>query len=194
MKAILEWRGIKVEYMKAKEADPEADTVALAQRPWDAPDLEALGLDLNIKWDEEDDDYVEKPESAALPTWSAVEIHLALNQPVPSARTIEDLVRVGRILGDREGTGPMDDAQVAGYMRRSHEVGQRTGLARGREIGRAQGVAEGLASAASAILGGRGVPLPDGFEQRLAARTVAPDVLLEAAQRCSTAADFWERV
>ena len=32
MKAILEWRGIKVEYMEAKEADPAADTVALAHR------------------------------------------------------------------------------------------------------------------------------------------------------------------
>ena len=59
MKAILEWRGIKVEYMKAKEADPATDTVALAQRPWDAPDLEELGLDLNINWAEDDDDYVD---------------------------------------------------------------------------------------------------------------------------------------
>ena len=157
-----------------------------------------------------DDDYVEKAASAALPTWRAVDIHRALNQPVPSEGIIAHLVRVGRTLGDREGTGPMDDAQIAGYMRRSHEVGRRTGLARGREIGRelgveegraqgveegrAQGVAEGLAYAAAAILRGKGIALPGDFEQRLAGRTVAPDVLLGAAQSCSTVSEFWARL
>ena len=93
----------------------------------------------------EDGAYREATASVALPTWQARDIHIALNETTTSTDTIADLVRVGRVLGDREGTGPMDDAQVAGYMRRSHQVGQRTGFARGHEQGRAEGVEKGRA-------------------------------------------------
>ena len=140
------------------------------------------------------DAYVERHESNALPTWRAVEIHRALNEPVPSVATIEQLVRVGRVLGDAEGTGPMDDAQIGGYMRRSHAVGQRAGLLQGRHAGVLQGRRDGLASAAEAILRGRGLALPDGFAAKLATVLVAPDVLVAAAQNCTSSEDFWERL
>ena len=144
------------------------------------------------------DDYVERTESKALPSWRATEIHQALNEPVPSAGTIKDLVRVGRILGDAEGTGPRDDEQIAGYMRRAHEVGQNIGFAQGREAGRESGVAEGrrrgLADAAMALLRSRGVEVSDDFEERLAASTVAPETLLASAAHATSASDFWRRL
>ena len=45
-------------------------------------------------------------ESRAFPGWRADEIHLALNEPVPSARTSAAVERVAAALGAREGTGP----------------------------------------------------------------------------------------
>ena len=47
-------------------------------------------------------------ESRAFPGWSAHEIHVAMNEPELSVATSEVLTRVGRVLGEREGTGPDD--------------------------------------------------------------------------------------
>ena len=142
--------------------------------------------------------YVQKTESAALPSWRADQIHRALNEPTPSAQTIEDVMRVGRLLGDSDGTGPMDDVQIAGYMRRAHEVGQQAGYGDGHRAGlsegRAEGQAEGLADAAAAILRLRGIVMAEDFDERLASMRLPSDVLLDAAQRCSTEADFWARL
>ena len=138
--------------------------------------------------------YRESAESVALPTWRAHEIHAALNEATMSSSTIESLVRVGRTLGDREGTGPMDDAQIAGYMRRSHDVGHRTGFARGLEQGQETARREALAYAATEALRLRGIPLSENFDRRLAAETRSPQALLQAAQRGTTEADFWERL
>ena len=150
----------------------------------------------------EDDEYSRKPVSVALPTWQANEIHRALNEPAESPETIGHLVRVGRKLGDLDGTGPTNDPQIAGYMQRAHRVGQRTGFARGREqghaegmaAGREQGHAEGLASAALAVLHRRGIALSDDAERRLAATQATSEMLLAAASECSTEADFWARL
>ena len=139
-------------------------------------------------------DYHEVAESVALPTWRALEIHAALNEVPVSASTIECLVRVGRTLGDREGTGPMDDAQIAGYMRRSHDVGHRAGFARGLEQGQETARREALAYAATEALRLRGIPLSEGFDRRLAATTISPQGLLRASQLGATEADFWARL
>ena len=138
----------------------------------------------------EDDDYRKRPVSAALAAWQAHEIHVALNEPSSSPETIGHLVRVGRKLGDQDGTGPMNDEQIAGYMRRAHGVGQRTGFARGRE----QGHAEGLAAAVVEVLRLRGIALSADAERRLAATTTTREALLAAAGACSTEADFWARL
>jgi len=137
-----------------------------------------------------EDDYRKKPVSAALPGWKAHEIHRALNEPSSSSETIGHLVRVGRKLGDLDGTGPINDTQIAGYMRRAHGVGQRTGFVRGRE----QGLAEGLASAAVEVLRLRGIAISEDAERRLAATTTTRETLLAAAAGCSTEADFWARL
>ncbi len=139
-------------------------------------------------------DYRESAESVALNTWRAHEIHAALNEATMSSSTIESLVRVGRTLGDREGTGPMDDPQIAGYMRRSHDVGHSTGFARGVEQGQETARREALAYAATEALRLRGIPLSENFDRRLAAKTRSPQALLRAAQRSTTEADFWVRL
>ena len=139
-------------------------------------------------------EYRISAESVALPTWGAHEIHAALNEAPVSAATIECLVRVGRSLGDREGTGPMDDVQVAGYMRRSHDVGHTAGFARGLEQGQAKARRESLAYAATEALRLRGIPLSENFDRRLAATAISSEALLRAAQLSGTEADFWARL
>ena len=145
-----------------------------------------------------DDVYRKSPVSAALPTWQANEIHRAFNEPSASPQTIEHLVRVGRKLGDLDGTGPINDTQIAGYMRRAHGVGQRTGFTRAHEQGHAEGVAvghrEGLVSAAVEVLRARGITLSVDAQRRLSETTVTPEALLAAAAHCSSEADFWARM
>ena len=67
--------------------------------------------------------YAEAAASRALPGWTAAEIHLALNERQLSAATLQSLVRVGRALGEREGTAPADDPltrrQLANAERRA---------------------------------------------------------------------------
>ena len=53
--------------------------------------------------------YAEAAASRALPGWTAAEIHLALNERRPSPATLQALERVGRALGEREGTAPTED-------------------------------------------------------------------------------------
>lgn len=142
----------------------------------------------------DDGDYRESWESVALPTWKAYKIHAALNEATPSASTIEDLVRVGRILGDRDGTGPMDDAQIAGYMRRSHEVGQKAGFAQGLKQGRRTAHRDALAYAAAEALRLRGIAVSEDFDGRLIARSSSSENWLRAAQTAGTEADFWARL
>ena len=103
-------------------------------------------------------------------------------------------MRVGRELGDLDGTGPIDDTQIAGYVRRAHGVGQRTGFDRGREQGLAEGHREGLVSAAVEVLRVRGIVLSDDAEQRLSETMATREALLAAVATCSTEADFWARL
>ena len=74
-------------------------------------------------------------ESRAFPGWKVDEIHTAMNEPELSAATSEVLTRVGRVLGEREGTGP-DDMP---WLRLQREQGRAQGHAQGRAQGHAQG-------------------------------------------------------
>ena len=96
--------------------------------------------------------------SRAFPGWTADEIHIAMNEPELSAQTSEVLTRVGRALGEREGTGP-DDMP---WLRIQRE--------QGRAVGRAQGRVGLLETLMRRILVSRGEtgPVP-----RLDARDVA---------------------
>lgn len=93
--------------------------------------------------------FRESAQSRAFPGWSAAGIHAALNEKRLSGRTLADLTRVGRRLGQREGTTPDDDPQLGRHRRQARgagrEEGLRAGRAEGREAGRTAAVAESLA-------------------------------------------------
>ena len=85
-------------------------------------------------------------ESRAFPGWQAEEIHVALNEPAPSALTSAVVERVGAALGAREGTGPDDDPLFRSQRRQGFERGRAAGHAAGRAEGRAQMVRQILRS------------------------------------------------
>ena len=84
--------------------------------------------------------------SGAFPGWRADEIHVALNEPAPSARTSAVVERVGSARGAREGTGPDDDPLLRSQRRQGFEHGHAEGHAAGRAEARAQMVRQILRS------------------------------------------------
>ena len=147
--------------------------------------------------------YRAQAASVAFPGWTAEEIHAGLTQP-PTAHTYDVLARVGRALGDREGTGPEDDPMLRALgertLARGFADGREAGLAEGREAGLAQGreagVAEGrtqeLAAAVTSILAARGLSVPGGLSEAVAG--VPRDTVVAAALACADAADFRRRL
>ena len=89
--------------------------------------------------------YRTADESRAFPTWTALQIHAALNESRLGAQTLADLTRVGRRLGEREGTTPDDDPQLGRHRRQAREAGLRAGRAEGLEQGIAEGLEQGIA-------------------------------------------------
>ena len=132
----------------------------------------------------EDGRYRESAESRAFPGWRGEEIHRALNETVTSEATEAVLWRVGRTLGDREGTVPEDDPLLRRMERR----------------GRARAMLEERGGMAAAILRQRGIEVSPGFpaslspEVRAALASVSPDDVVEAASRAATEADFFRRL
>ena len=119
--------------------------------------------------------------SRALPGWRAEEIHLALNEPTPSAQTSAVVERVAAALGAREGTGPDDDPLLRSQRRQ------------GYERGRAEGRAEGRAKMVRQILLSRGIEVAEGFPADAAAFAAASEeVLLAAAFDCADEQAFNE--
>ena len=124
--------------------------------------------------------YVPSEESRALPGWLAVEIHRALNERVISEETSAVLSRVGRALGEPEGTGPEDDPLL-------------------RQL-RAEGRAAGVGRTARALLRRRGVSVPPNFPAGLAIRDLdalraaSAERFLAAASAAVSIADFLTRL
>ena len=118
-------------------------------------------------------------ESRAFPGWRAEEIHLALNEPVLSARTSAALQRVAAALGAREGTGPDDDLLFRAQRRQ------------GFEHGHAEGRAEARAQMVRQILRSRGIEVSARFDTATEAFAAASEeALLAAALGCVDEADF----
>ena len=131
--------------------------------------------------------YVEAEESRAFPGWRAEEIHRALNEPTISEETAAVLWRVGRALGEREGTGPEDDSLLGDFGRRERALGIAEGHARGLNTG--------MAGMAAAILRRRGIAVSEGFAAELTARRgSSPEAVLEAASAAEDEADFLARL
>ena len=109
-------------------------------------------------------------ESRAFPGWRADEIHLALNEPAPSAHTSAAVERVAAALGAREGTGPDDDPLLRSQRRQGYERGH----------------AEGRAEMVRQILLSRGIAVAEEFPADGAAFAAASEkLLLEAAFACA---------
>ena len=107
------------------------------------------------------------PASAAFPGWTAAEIHAALNEPRLSAATSAVLTRVGRALGEAEGTAPDDDPWLRGQRR------------------------EATLDAALRVLRARGIAVPERLEEHLG--NASPSDLVDAALACRDGADFLAR-
>ena len=145
--------------------------------------------------------YVLSPESRAFVGWRADEIHRALNEPVISEETSAVLERVGRALGEREGTGPDDDPLLGSNRRRTRAEGRAEGLATGRAEGRVAGRAEGLAISRAglvrAILASRGIRVSEGFPSQIhrgALVRASDEAVASAAYAAVSEADFLARL
>ena len=95
--------------------------------------------------------YEEAEASVAFPYWKASSIHKALNEAQISPGTLGKLVRLGRLMGRQEGTGPDDDPQLSAHRRWAHQQGvtqgREGGLLDGRKEGHQAGLKEGHSEA-----------------------------------------------
>ena len=135
-------------------------------------------------------------QSRAFPTWTTRQIHAALNETRLSPLTLADLTRVGRRLGEHEGTTPDDDPQMRLHRRRAHEAGRWTGRAEGLEQGRAEGLARERAVLVRRAARKFGAPAAERLAPLLAALE-DPDRLTEAGDllfECADADDLLSRL
>ena len=130
--------------------------------------------------------YRKSPESLAFPGWKAEAIHQAMNESGRSVRTNRILEGLGRGMGEREGTGPDDDA----LMRSLRGQSRAEGLAEGERKGRMEGRADTLAKMARRMLRSRGVEVSEGFLSDPAFATSSEDAVFEAALACADEAQF----
>ncbi len=125
----------------------------------------------------EEGHFVQSKASRAFPGWTAIEIHRALNEKTISATTTEVLRRVGRVLGDREGTRSEDDPLLGAT------------LAEGRAKGRAALVRTMLASR------NIGVSSADWPAERMKDLAAASDeAVVAAATGATSETDFFRRL
>lgn len=132
------------------------------------------------------DGYGEAEVSLAFPGWTAAEIHRAMNESAMSIATIEVLRRVGRALGEREGTNPEDDP-VLGAERRE-------GRREGRQEGHLAGRIEVLSELLRHLLSARGIQISSRLDAKAEALVNAPlDAVMAAASECRDEEDFLRR-
>ena len=122
------------------------------------------------------DGYEAVAASVALPGWTAAEIHAALNETILSEATRAVLERVGRAMGDAEGTGPDDDAWLGAQRREA----------------RAEGRAEERLAIVGSILRSRGLAVSERLAARIAGED--PDALAAAALAYRDEADLLARL
>ena len=123
--------------------------------------------------------YHSTAASAALPGWTSAEIHAALTERVPSARTDRVIERVGRALGALAGTRPADTPLIHALTEQAYAAGRSVELlARVHSVLQARGIrlTEPLPAG----------PAPFGGASR--------DDVTAAAVACEDEADFWRRL
>ena len=134
----------------------------------------------------EDGRYRVAAESRAFTGWTAAEIHKALNEAEPSARTSAVLERVGKALGTRDGTGPDDDPLLRSQRRQEYERGHAEGHAEGLTAGARRARAEMVRQ----LLLSRSIEVSPAFAANAAFTAVPEDVLIAAALACEDEAAF----
>ena len=123
--------------------------------------------------------YRESPQSRAFPGWGTAAIHDALNEAEPTGWTHAKLERVGRTLGERDGTGPDDNAFLRSF----------------RDQSRAEGRAGGRATMVRQMLRSRGFKVSEEFPANVPGFAEAPeDVAVAAALACDGEHDFRARL
>ena len=146
--------------------------------------------------------YEEAAASKVLPGWTSEEIHLALNEGDISRRTWAAVERVGRALGQKEGTEPTHDPIERRQLKAAQAAGTTAGNKAGRRTGRREGRAEATAKERAAmvriILTRRGIGFPSKFLASAAARQPLlrheTEWIADAAYQCHDAADFLARL
>ena len=150
--------------------------------------------------------YRQVAASGVLRGWTAAEIHAALNEPHISQATWAALQRVGRALGEAEGTTPADDPLLRSQLLRSRAEGREEGRMEGRaeaQVRHTRRIVEDRKATVLAILARRGINAPSTFLADLAdlaelpeglLATCPPPRIIEAALACRSAADFLDRM
>ena len=119
--------------------------------------------------------YRPAPQSAAFPGWTEDEVYRALTEEPLSAASWQALERVGRVLGERDGTTPEDDPLTRSLQ--------------------ASGAAKASADAVVAALRVRGIDVPaDVAADPDLLCGCAVDIAMAVALRCSDAPDFRRRI
>ena len=143
---------------------PEVWVSIPAQSPWRKPH----GVTIHLR---EDGAFSPAPESRAFPGWRAAEIHAALHEERLSEGTVRVLERVGRILGERDGTGPDDDPLMRSQRRHA------------------------LAAFVRRVLASRGVAVTANFPLDQPGFAEADvEALADIALRCTSQAEFAARL
>ena len=134
--------------------------------------------------------YREADVSLAFPGWTAAEIHRALNEKMMSVATIEALRRVGRALGEREGTNPADDPVLGAERREGRREGHAAGMREGHLAGRLEVLSELLHN----LLSAKGLQISSRLDAEIEALVNVPlDAVMAAASECRDEEDFLRR-
>lgn len=119
--------------------------------------------------------YREAGVSEVLLGWTAGEIHQALNEPAISAATWATVLRVGRAMGERDGTKPTDDPLHGPLLRQAQR----------------QATQQATRQAVERIFARRGIAYaPSRFADGSLLAAHSADALVDAALACDSEADF----
>ena len=142
--------------------------------------------------------YEEATASNVLPGWTTEEIHLALNEAAISPRTWAAVERVGRALGQREGTESIHDPIQRRELLAAQAAASKAGRAAGRKEGRAEATANERAAVVRTILAQRGIDVPPAFLDNAAPRQLLlsrdRERAVADAFQCRSATDFLARL
>ena len=130
----------------------------------------------------EDCAFAPAPASRAFPGWQATEIHTALHEARMSQSTVQALERIGRILGERAGTGPDDDPLMRSLRQQTQADDRAAELQRRAALVRRQLESRGMKVTANFPLGQPGFADAD------------VEALADIALECTSQADFAARL